>query len=94
MSKLLPRVVTESLRMGAFIIGYQSWASYDLETNTISIMEGVKPRWLAILHEYGHWLIGYAPEWLHKRVSLDYEYDRLWNWLDLSRFISMTFKGE
>ena len=91
---MMPEIVTDKLRIGMFMVGYQSWASYDPETNTIHILEGVKPRWLAILHEYGHWLIGYTPDWLHRRVSLDYEYDRLWTWLDLSRFITMTVVDE
>jgi len=67
-------------------------AWYDPEANQIHILDKTQPRWLAVLHELGHWIIGYFPEWIHRRVAIDYWYDHLWSILGLNNKIIVELK--
>ena len=55
---MIPKLVVEPYNLAIIFSGAEAW--YNDETNTI-VAETLEPRWLAILHELGHWIIGYFP---------------------------------
>jgi len=64
-------------------------AWYDSKDNTIFIDERLKPFWLVLLHELGHYFIGYFPQTIYYMVSLDSEWDNLWVKLRLNYFFKL-----
>ena len=82
---MLPKIVNEPYNLAIIFSGAEAW--YNTETNTIHIADGLGPRWLVILHELGHWLIGFIPGFIHRRISLDFWYDVYWERLGLSKRI-------
>ena len=85
---MIPKIVYEGGNLATIFSANYAW--YTPEDATIHIVKGVKPRWLAFLHEFGHHLISYFPNIIHYHVSVDYEYDRLWSRLGLSGFIDVS----
>ena len=60
-------------------------AWYNPETNEIIIDKRLKPLYLVLIHELGHYFIGYIPQAIHLIRALDYEWDELWIKLNLDR---------
>lgn len=74
MSKL--KISRVDITEGDFILGKSAW--YDYEENYIKIWKHLKPFWLVLVHELGHYFIGFFPQTIHLKIALDYEWDNLW----------------
>jgi len=89
---MIPKVIDEPYNLSLNFFGSMAW--YNPETNTIHIVKGLKPRWLVILHELGHWLISYFPEFLHRRFAIDFWYDFYWERLGVDVVLCVNMKND
>ena len=85
---MIPNIVYESASLSTLFSAKYAW--YFVEDATIHLIKGIKPKWLAFLHEFGHHIISYFPDIVHYHVAVDHEYDRLWSWFRLSNSIDVS----
>ena len=85
---MIPNIVYEDANLANLFSAKYAW--YTLEDETIHLVKGIKPKWLAFLHEFGHHLISYFPSIVHYHIALDYEYDTLWDWFRLSDSLDVS----
>lgn len=65
------------------ILGHpMAW--YDPEKDSISIDIRIKPFWLVLLHELGHYLSGYLPQAVHSKVCVEEWWDNIFTNLRLN----------
>lgn len=84
MSRL--KISRVDITLADFVLGKSAW--YDYRENYIKVWKGLKPFWLILVHELGHYFLGYLPEAIQMKIALGYEWDRLWVKTHLVEWIS------
>ncbi len=65
-------------------------AWYDWESNEIIIGRHLHPFPLVLLHEVGHYLLGYLPQAIHLVMCIDEWWDNLFITLRLNHFLTIS----